>query len=146
MKPFANSPEGRELHGERRGRPTRGACVTSSWRGRTRERGVFNANQMVGGDTESGGHGEQGPVRRDWTESPELGPIGDLLASKDFQTTASVLVLQAYGRPPPVVGAGAGAMSVDFGGDSVAPTERTASGRRPWSRPEEIIILRACVE
>ena len=114
-----------------------------------RERGVFNASEMVGeiqsveamGNKDlfvvgkvPGGSGLTAGMA-EWSESPELGPIGDLLASKDFQTTASVLVLQAYGRPAAVVGAGAGAMSVDFGGDSVAMAERTASGRRPWARP-----------
>uniref|UniRef100_A0A0E0BEQ7 Cation/H+ exchanger domain-containing protein n=1 Tax=Oryza glumipatula TaxID=40148 RepID=A0A0E0BEQ7_9ORYZ len=114
-----------------------------------RERGVFNASEMVGeiqsveamGNKDlfvvgkvPGGSGLTAGMA-EWSESPELGPIGDLLASKDFQTTASVLVLQAYGRPAAVVGAGAGAMSVDFGGDIVAMAERTASGRRPWARP-----------
>lgn len=32
----------------------------------------------------------------DWSECPELGAIGDLLASPDFATTASVLVVQQY--------------------------------------------------
>ncbi|MCL7042532.1 hypothetical protein MKW94_023438 [Papaver nudicaule] len=32
----------------------------------------------------------------DWSECPELGPIGDLLASQDFRTTTSVLVMQQY--------------------------------------------------
>lgn len=32
----------------------------------------------------------------DWSECPELGAIGDLLASSDFATTASVLVVQQY--------------------------------------------------
>ncbi|XVF58795.1 hypothetical protein PTKIN_Ptkin07bG0095300 [Pterospermum kingtungense] len=32
----------------------------------------------------------------DWSECPELGAIGDILASSDFATTASVLVLQQY--------------------------------------------------
>ena len=32
----------------------------------------------------------------DWSECPELGAIGDLLASSDFETTASVLVLHQY--------------------------------------------------
>ncbi|XP_028759240.1 cation/H(+) antiporter 15-like [Neltuma alba] len=32
----------------------------------------------------------------DWSEYPELGAIGDLLASSDFGTTASVLVMQQY--------------------------------------------------
>lgn len=32
----------------------------------------------------------------DWSECPELGAIGDLMASSDFATTASVLVVQQY--------------------------------------------------
>ncbi|KAI5384175.1 cation/H(+) antiporter 15 [Lathyrus oleraceus] len=32
----------------------------------------------------------------DWSECPELGAIGDLLASSDFATVASVLVVQQY--------------------------------------------------
>ncbi|KAI4324194.1 hypothetical protein L6164_023751 [Bauhinia variegata] len=32
----------------------------------------------------------------DWSECPELGAIGDLLASSDFGTSASVLVIQQY--------------------------------------------------
>uniref|UniRef100_A0A0E0RD23 Uncharacterized protein n=1 Tax=Oryza rufipogon TaxID=4529 RepID=A0A0E0RD23_ORYRU len=82
-----------------------------------RERGVFNASEMMVGEIQSveamgnkdlfvvgkvpGGSGLTAGMA-EWSESPELGPIGDLLASKDFQTTASVLVLQAYGRPAAV--------------------------------------------
>lgn len=37
----------------------------------------------------------------DWSECPELGAIGDLLASSDFAATVSVLVVQQYtGRGP----------------------------------------------
>ncbi|KAF0918560.1 hypothetical protein E2562_025160 [Oryza meyeriana var. granulata] len=107
-----------------------------------RERGVLNASEMVAEiqSVEAMGNKDLFVVGKvpgasaltagmaEWSECPELGPIGDLLSSKDFQTTASVLVLQAYGRPAVV-----GAVSVDFGGDSVAPTERSASGRRPWA-------------
>jgi hypothetical protein len=32
----------------------------------------------------------------DWSECPELGAIGDLLASSDFETSASVLVMHQY--------------------------------------------------
>ncbi|XP_060210250.1 cation/H(+) antiporter 15-like [Lycium barbarum] len=32
----------------------------------------------------------------DWSECPELGAIGDLLASSDFEMTASVLIVQQY--------------------------------------------------
>ncbi|MQL80058.1 hypothetical protein Taro_012492 [Colocasia esculenta] len=32
----------------------------------------------------------------DWAECPELGPIGDVLASSDFSVTASILVIQQH--------------------------------------------------
>ncbi|WVZ91528.1 hypothetical protein U9M48_037687 [Paspalum notatum var. saurae] len=32
----------------------------------------------------------------DWAECLELGPVGDILASSDFSTTASVLIVQQY--------------------------------------------------
>ncbi|KAJ4755556.1 Cation/H(+) antiporter 28 [Rhynchospora pubera] len=32
----------------------------------------------------------------DWTEYPELGHVGDIIASSEFSTTASVLVIQQY--------------------------------------------------
>ncbi|OMO91153.1 Cation/H+ exchanger [Corchorus olitorius] len=32
----------------------------------------------------------------DWEESPELGPVGDFLASTDFNTNASVLIIQKF--------------------------------------------------
>ena len=35
----------------------------------------------------------------DWSECPELGAIGDLLASSDFAATVSVLVVQQYVGP-----------------------------------------------
>lgn len=34
----------------------------------------------------------------EWSEFPELGPIGDLLASADFGATASILIIQAPRR------------------------------------------------
>lgn len=37
----------------------------------------------------------------DWSECPELGAIGDLLASSDFAATASVLVVQQFGAALP---------------------------------------------
>ncbi|PKA51828.1 Cation/H(+) antiporter 15 [Apostasia shenzhenica] len=45
----------------------------------------------------------------EWAECPELGPIGDLLASSDFSATVSVLVVQQYvdgeaGRSPETPG------------------------------------------
>ena len=73
----------------------------------------------------------------DWIECPELGPIGDLLASKDFQTTASVLVVQSYGRAPAAaVGATA---SSEFGvGEAVLmqPEAAVRQGQPP-RRPRQ---------
>lgn len=45
------------------------------------------------------GQGQTSPLTAgltDWSECPELGPIGDLLASSDFAATYSVLVVQQY--------------------------------------------------
>ncbi|EPS59894.1 hypothetical protein M569_14908, partial [Genlisea aurea] len=45
------------------------------------------------------GYGMESPLLAgitDWSECPELGPIGDLLASSDFAATSSVLVVQQY--------------------------------------------------
>lgn len=45
------------------------------------------------------GQGTASPLTEgltDWSECPELGAIGDLLASTDFETTASVLVMHQY--------------------------------------------------
>ncbi|XP_061368818.1 cation/H(+) antiporter 15-like [Gastrolobium bilobum] len=45
------------------------------------------------------GQGTSSPLTdglTDWSECPELGAIGDLLASSDFETTASVLVIHQY--------------------------------------------------
>ncbi|XP_077242105.1 cation/H(+) antiporter 15-like [Tasmannia lanceolata] len=42
----------------------------------------------------------------EWSECPELGPIGDLLASSDFACTASVLVVQQYAGAGPNDGVG----------------------------------------
>jgi Kef-type K+ transport system membrane component KefB len=105
-----------------------------------RERGVFNASEMVAQIREVEALGKDlfvvGKVpglpaltagMAEWSECPELGPIGDLLSSKDFQTTASVLVVQSYVRPS------AGGMSAEqgLGGDGVS-----AAGRPP--RPDQI--------
>lgn len=100
-----------------------------------KERGVFNANEMVAQIRELEAAGKDllvvGKVpglsaltagMAEWSECPELGPIGDLLASRDFQTTASVLVVQSYGR------AAIGPVSADLGlGADVLP----AAGRPP---------------
>lgn len=59
----------------------------------------------------------------DWSECPELGAIGDLLASSDFETTASVLVMHQY------VGQGAE-------GEDVFVSER------PWQTSEQFNSLR----
>ncbi|KAJ1273905.1 hypothetical protein BS78_05G020800 [Paspalum vaginatum] len=105
-----------------------------------RERGVFNASEMVAQVREVEALGKDlfvvGKVpglpaltagMAEWSECPELGPIGDMLSSKDFQTTASVLVVQSYARPA------AGTMSAELGpgGDGVP-----GLGRPP--RPEQI--------
>ncbi|CAN6336535.1 unnamed protein product [Urochloa humidicola] len=97
-----------------------------------RERGVFNASEMVAQVREVEALGKDLFVvgkapglpgltagMADWTECPELGPVGDLLASRDFQTTASVLVLQAYARP----------------GD-LLPADASSGGRPP--RPDQV--------
>uniref|UniRef100_A0ACD5WGL2 Uncharacterized protein n=1 Tax=Avena sativa TaxID=4498 RepID=A0ACD5WGL2_AVESA len=53
----------------------------------------------------------------DWMESPELGPIGDMLVSSDFSMTVSVLVVQQYvvadGTAPMAGAAPAPAVNVD---------------------------------
>jgi hypothetical protein len=53
----------------------------------------------------------------DWMESPELGPIGDMLVSSDFSMTVSVLVVQQYvvvdGTAPMSAPAPAPAVNVD---------------------------------
>ena len=50
------------------------------------------------------GQGDSSPLTEgltDWSECPELGAIGDLLASSDFETSASVLVMhQHVGQGP----------------------------------------------
>ncbi|MBA0861429.1 hypothetical protein Goshw_027758 [Gossypium schwendimanii] len=45
------------------------------------------------------GHGVMSPLTTgltDWSECPELGAIGDILAESDFSSTVSVLVIQQY--------------------------------------------------
>ncbi|XP_047053801.1 cation/H(+) antiporter 15-like [Lolium rigidum] len=53
----------------------------------------------------------------DWMESPELGPIGDMLVSSDFSMTVSVLVVQQYvvtdGTAPMAAPGPAPAVNVD---------------------------------
>ncbi|CAD6258590.1 unnamed protein product [Miscanthus lutarioriparius] len=105
-----------------------------------RERGVFNASEMVAQIREVEALGKDlfvvGKVpglpaltagMAEWSECPELGPIGDLLSSRDFQTTASVLVVQSYARPS----AGGISAELGLGGDGVP-----AAGRPP--RPDQI--------
>ncbi|XP_037446437.1 cation/H(+) antiporter 15-like [Triticum dicoccoides] len=96
------------------------------------ERGVFNASEMVAEirNVEAAGKdlflvsrtpGATGLTAgmSDWSECPELGPIGDLLVSKDFQTKASVLVVQSYGR---AAAAAAASTSSEFAvGEAVLP-------------------------
>ncbi|CAA6671050.1 unnamed protein product [Spirodela intermedia] len=69
------------------------------------------------------GHGVGAPLTSgmmDWSECPELGPIGDLMASSDFSATVSVLVVQQY----------VGASGAGDGGGS---TESSRDGGR-WAR------------
>ncbi|KAG6495707.1 hypothetical protein ZIOFF_043533 [Zingiber officinale] len=65
----------------------------------------------------------------EWAECPELGPIGDLLASSDFAMSVSVLVVNQYvARPPPAGGHAAG----DDGGHRT-PLQRLMSHVNPRS-------------
>nr|CAB3463059.1 unnamed protein product [Digitaria exilis] len=104
-----------------------------------RERGVFNAGEMVAQVREVEALGKDlfvvGKVpglpaltagMAEWSECPELGPIGDLLSSKDFHTMASVLVLQSYARQS----AGAISSELGLGGDALP-----GGGARP-PRPD----------
>lgn len=59
----------------------------------------------------------------DWSECPELGAIGDLLASTDFGATVSVLVVQQYGGVMPQ----GGPHSPD------SPNENTQTQRSPFA-------------
>ncbi|CAM0901925.1 unnamed protein product [Alopecurus aequalis] len=63
----------------------------------------------------------------DWMESPELGPIGDMLVSSDFSMAVSVLVVQQY----VVVGAPVAAAPVPGGGDQVRQYATNANQRPP---------------
>ncbi|KAL6653480.1 hypothetical protein ACP70R_009058 [Stipagrostis hirtigluma subsp. patula] len=98
-----------------------------------RERGVFDAGEMVAGIREVEAAGKDLMVvgktpglsaltagMAEWCECPELGPVGDLLASKDFQTTASVLVVQSYARPS----VGAVSLELGLGGDAMPAAAR----------------------
>lgn len=55
------------------------------------------------------GQGQISPLTAgltDWSECPELGAIGDVLASSDFAATVSVLVIQQYVGQTPTEGVG----------------------------------------
>ncbi|KAG5241903.1 cation/H(+) antiporter [Salix suchowensis] len=56
----------------------------------------------------------------DWSECPELGAIGDLLASSDFAATVSVLVLQQY-------------VGLDPDGDELGTPDSPAQPEEPFS-------------
>lgn len=115
------------------------------------ERGVFNANEMVAeirnveetgkdlfvvGKTPGGSGLTAGMA--DWSECPELGPIGDLLASRDFQTTASVLVVQSYGRAAAAPAAGSMASSEFNVGEAVVVQPEAAMRQgQPPRRPRQ---------
>lgn len=59
-------------------------------------RGTNNANDLFIVGRGQGNSSTLTEGLTDWSECPELGPIGDLLASSDFETTASVLVMHQY--------------------------------------------------
>jgi hypothetical protein len=63
----------------------------------------------------------------DWMESPELGPIGDMLVSSDFSMAVSVLVVQQY----VVAGAPVSAAAPAPGGDPVRQYVGNANQRPP---------------
>jgi hypothetical protein len=63
----------------------------------------------------------------DWMESPELGPIGDMLVSSDFSMAVSVLVVQQY----VVADAPVAAVPLPSGGDPVRQYVGNANQRPP---------------
>ncbi|KAK7282313.1 hypothetical protein RIF29_10985 [Crotalaria pallida] len=65
----------------------------------------------------------------DWSECPEIGAIGDLLASSDFAATASVLVVQQY------VGPGANGEGIDTPESTVQTNEEFISELNQHSAP-----------
>ncbi|CAL5187434.1 unnamed protein product [Lathyrus oleraceus] len=86
-----------------------------------REMNNFNDLLIVGRS-----HGNSSALTEgltDWSECPELGGIGDLLASSDFETTASVLVMHQY---------------VGQGPDG----EDVFAGERPWQSSENFNNMR----
>ncbi|KAE9608685.1 putative cation/H+ exchanger, rossmann-like alpha/beta/alpha sandwich [Lupinus albus] len=65
----------------------------------------------------------------DWSECPEIGAIGDLLASSDFAATASVLVVQQY------VGVGSNGEGMDTPESKVQTNEEFISELSQHSAP-----------
>ncbi|KAG2399453.1 Cation/H(+) antiporter 15 Protein CATION/H+ EXCHANGER 15 [Vigna angularis] len=64
----------------------------------------------------------------DWSECPEMGAIGDLLASSDFAATASVLVVQQYvGQVYPGTETPNGDDYIDFSHCSTSPAAKVYS-------------------
>ncbi|KAF2297907.1 hypothetical protein GH714_005005 [Hevea brasiliensis] len=62
----------------------------------------------------------EGPVAATLTEKvewPELGPVGNLLTSHDFSTSASVLVVQQYNSPTSQLTSGSSTMIAELRGD-----------------------------
>ncbi|CAK8539293.1 unnamed protein product [Lathyrus sativus] len=86
-----------------------------------REMNNFNDLFIVG--RSHGNSSELTEGLTDWSECPELGGIGDLLASSDFETTASVLVMHQY---------------VGQGPDG----EDVFVGERPWQSSENFNNMR----
>ncbi|KQJ92501.1 cation/H(+) antiporter 15 [Brachypodium distachyon] len=121
------------------------------------ERGVMNAGEMVSEIRSVDAEGKDLFVvgktpglsaltagMAEWSECPELGPIGDLLASRDFQTTASVLVVQSYGRAAAATavpgGSSTGTSSMEFAvGEAVLPPAPDSQARpgHPPRRPRQ---------
>nr|XP_043612070.1 cation/H(+) antiporter 15 [Erigeron canadensis] len=62
----------------------------------------------------------------DWSECPELGAIGDLLASSDFAATVSVLVIQHY----------VGSDDLEDFGDAASPTDSPRNHQEPPFTPK----------
>lgn len=74
------------------------------------------------------GHGVMSPLTTgltDWSECPELGAIGDILAESDFSSTVSVLLIQQY----------IGASQHELAGspDSTCQSDDELIHRRTWS-------------
>ncbi|OEL19166.1 Cation/H(+) antiporter 15 [Dichanthelium oligosanthes] len=70
----------------------------------------------------------------EWMDSPELGPIGDLLVSSEFSKMVSVLVMQQYviNTPQPTVGAAVPVTDDPVRQYLTNANQRTTVGRGGW--------------